>query len=183
MKLGVDLDGVVVEFAPYCDHWMTGTFGFKPGAINRWDWFTQYPDGELAFKAWWLACERTHLFLRMPAVQGALPALKTLKAAGHEVTFITHRPAWAELDTIGWLRNRGLGDCDIHIVEQPEDKAGIECDVYVDDYQPTIEHLLKLGRKAYLYSTSWNSGAYGIPMTYSWRHFQKLVGDLHLAAA
>lgn len=184
MRLGVDLDGVVVSFAPYADTWLRTTFGYdEPAPLDRWDWFMHYPQGEHAFKAWWLACERKHLFLHMPAEQGSIPVLKTLRSQGHDLVFLTHRPAWAKLDTLGWLGNRGLGGSELHVVERPEHKASVECDLYVDDLPSTIEHYLAAGKAALLFVQSWNAGAVGLPLAYSWRHIAKVVADLQAGAA
>jgi len=175
VRLGVDLDGVTVEFAAFADCWIRETFALQPVPMNRFNWFVQYPNGDRLWDAWWMACERKHLFAQMPAAQGAVPSLKKLISQGHEVAFITYRPEWAMNDTLGWVKARGLGMCDIHHVQ---DKSSVDADVYVDDHAPTVRHLNANGKQAFLFTQAWNADEYDLPITFSWRHFVKLIEEM-----
>lgn len=179
LRVGIDLDGVVADFVTGWISRYNAEFGTRLrvadavewhaaarmthfGSMSRfWDWArTAGPD------------ERT-LFRDLPVYPGAVDGLRALQRLAH-VVIVSTKPKWAVSDTLGWLGDLGLPLREVHITD---DKAGVECAMYVED---STHHLSQLRRRhpgsvVCRWVRPWNSPIDGCLDVDSW-------ADVHVVA-
>lgn len=181
MKLGIDLDGVVVNFHDTANEYLADLLNVAPAPVTEWEWHHGYVTErgvsrrktEKAWRAMWREANDGKLFADCAPIPGALPGLKLLKELGHEITYITHRSPTTEAVTRSWLWLYSV-EAPVHHVK---DKASILCDLYLDDKPENIEELRAQSRTAYLFEAPHNGWA-RLPRVWNWADFVGTV-DFH----
>ena len=180
--LGVDLDGVVADFAR----------GLKPIAA---EWLgvseqTLTDDISYGFREWGLeraggydalhrfAVKERELFARLPPMAGAPASLRRLSAIGAvRIRIITHRLYihWFHKEAIGqtteWLEHHGIPYWDICFMR---DKAAVGANLYVEDSPDNIKALRAAGHETIVVVNSTNRELPG-PRAESWEEIEALV--------
>lgn len=150
MRIGLDIDGVVCDFANAANRHLANDLDVAPRPVNRWDWYKSY--GHEAERAWkrfwtWVQFHQTGFFEGLEPEPYALEGIDRLENQGHDVCFITARPLWAKEATTEWFKNHWFGHLDIHFAK---DKHTIDRDLYVDDAVHQVTALQDHGKRALL---------------------------------
>jgi hypothetical protein len=164
--VGIDLDGVVVDFAATANRWLATYLNVSEQPVDQWNWYLNYdhPDRDVAWKSMWREFNHGDLFGQCEPVVGAGPAVQLLDALGHEVVFITHRNPSTAAVTAYWLDVYGLN----FPVVYERDKWTFSCDVYVDDKPENVYSLIDNHKRAILFDQPWNKGCPGLTRRIGW---------------
>lgn len=161
MIVGVDLDGVMVDFQY---HWAELYMSY----FDAGDLFEKFLDDDDPLNKYDALLELTHFedaaeffewFYRaggwrdQPYLRGSRGGIDRLRANGHEVKFITNRPPEAEQATYDWLDRSPWPWAKLHI---RADKHMVRADVYVDDTPAMVELLVENGKKVIVFDQPWN---------------------------
>jgi 5'(3')-deoxyribonucleotidase len=179
--LGVDLDGVVADFAeglrPIAAEWL----GLHVDSLTR-DFSYGFPEWRLDACGGYDALHRfaikeRHLFKILPPVQGAPAVLRRLSTKGVRIRIITHRLyiVWfhreAVQQTTEWLEHHGVPYWDLCFMR---DKAAVGADLYLEDSPANIEALRAAGFATIAVGNSSNRGI-APPRVESWEEIETLV--------
>lgn len=150
MRIGLDIDGVVCDFANAANQYLADKLGVAPLPVNCWDWYKGY--GIESEKAWkdfwkWVQFHETGFFESLEPEPDALEGIDRLENQGHDVCFITARPLWAKEATTEWFKNHWFGHLDIHFEKV---KHVVDRDLYVDDAVHQVTALQAEGKRAVL---------------------------------
>lgn len=182
LRVGIDLDGVVADFVTGWISRYNAEFGARLRAADAVEWraaarMTHFGSTS-RFWAWARAAgpDGHTLFRHLPAYPGAVEGLRALQRLAH-VVIVTTKPRWAISDTLGWLGDLGLPLREVHITD---DKAGVECAVYVED---SLHHLAQLRRRragsvVCRWVRPWNSPVEGCLDVHTWQDVHIVVREL-----
>jgi 5'(3')-deoxyribonucleotidase len=171
-RLGIDLDGVVVDFS---GGWVTrynAEFGTNIAASDVVTWgaprdLTHFPSMS-KFWSWASTCgDGRSLFHVLDPYPGALAGLDSLVERGHDLVIVTTKPNFAIEDTHEWLIRHGVPAVEVHIVD---DKAKVSCDLYVDDAMHNLESYRKRRPEAAVvrWVQPWNEALDGVLDATTW---------------
>jgi beta-phosphoglucomutase-like phosphatase (HAD superfamily) len=180
--LGVDLDGVVADFArglkPIAAEWLGVP---EPGLTDEisygfGEWGLERAGGYDALHRF--AVKERELFARLPPIPGAPAALRRLSAVGDiRIRIITHRLYihWfhkeAIRQTTEWLEHHGIPYWDICFMR---DKAAVGANLYLEDSPENIRSLRAAGNETIVVVNSTNRDLPG-PRAESWAEIERLV--------
>lgn len=182
--LGVDLDGVVADFArglkPIAAEWLGVaessltdqiSYGFR-------EWGLERAGGYDALHRF--AVKDRELFACLPPIPGAPAALRRMSAAGDiRIRIITHRLYihWfhkeAIRQTTEWLEHHGIPYWDICFMR---DKAAVGADLYLEDSPDNIQALRAAGHETIVVVNSTNDHLPG-PRAGSWEDIEAMVRE------
>src|ERR1051326_1606631 len=135
LRIGVDLDGVVADFVSGWVRRYNTEFGARLRIRDAVDWdaaaeLTHFSSmGEFWRWARHAGPDGRSLFRALPRYPGAVDGLRELQRLGH-VVVLTSKPQWAVADTLAWLGELDLPLREVHVTN---DKATVDCRVYVED--------------------------------------------------
>ncbi len=178
MRLGIDLDGVVADFnAGWIDRYRD-EFGtsIPLDAVTTWDGIptlTHFPD-MAGFWSWARGTEAGSLFRHLDTYPDAVPTLRRLQRAGHEVVILTTKPGWAVHDTFAWIAEHRIPTREVHMIER---KWRVPCDVYLDDAPHVVAGLHRNRPEAAVcrFVRPWNRPIPGVLDVVRWRDFEEIV--------
>lgn len=176
MKLGIDLDGVVIDTYPAWYNF------FKP----------KFPDVRLEelvhahanpeYAAFADANLRTLYCDLLSPVPGAVETLGELSRAGHEVHFISARTPLVRDMTVEWLERHGVRFDGLTLLEGADKglaslAAGVE--LFVEDAPYNAEAIRAVGVPVLLYDAEYNRGydAPGVTRVLDWTAIAAYVAD------
>jgi len=184
--LGVDLDGVVADFArglkPIAAEWLGVEASTLTDDISYGfgEWELERAGGYDALHRF--AVKERELFARLPPVAGAPAALRRLSAAGDiRIRIITHRLYihWfhkeAIQQTTEWLEHHGIPYWDICFMR---DKAAVGAHLYLEDSPENIAALRSTGHETIVVVNSTNHHLPG-PRAASWEDIDAMVLERH----
>lgn len=162
MRVGWDLDGCVIQFAPALRRYLTLREGWTPDRCpdpTRWEF---YLDWGMDIDTFTAACNRAAddgALFRGPAERGAIEAAHRLIRAGHELHIVTDRqfgrPGRSRSLTLLWLLRNAHPYTSLTF---SSDKTVVPCDVFIDDKAENYAELRAAGVDAYLLTRPWNAG-------------------------
>ncbi|MEN8234414.1 MAG: hypothetical protein ABFR89_05770 [Actinomycetota bacterium] len=177
MRLGIDLDGVVADFATgwvsrYNDEFDSDV---SSDQVDHWDamgYLTHF-ESMGAFWRWAARGERGSVFRHLETYPGALETLGRL-SRNHEIVIITAKPEWAIHDTFAWMADHKIPTREIHVTEA---KWRVPCDVYLDDSPRQIDELHRNRPEAVVcrFVRPWNEPVFGVRDVKDWNEFETLV--------
>lgn len=182
--LGVDLDGVVADFArglkPIAAEWLGVpetaltdeiSYGFA-------EWQLDAAGGYDALHRY--AVKERELFARLPPLPGAPAALRRLDTIPEvRIRIITHRLYihWFHREAIhqttGWLERHGIPYWDLCFMR---DKAAVGADLYLEDNPGNIEALRATGHETIVVVNPTNRHLPG-PRAEDWNEIERLVRE------
>jgi len=179
MRLGIDLDGVGADFNQGWVSRYNRDFdaSLSVDDIVAWDApidLTHFSDmGE--FWTWARTCgEGKSISRPILPYAGAIEALTELDRAGHHIVVLTTKPDFAVHDTYEWLAEHRMPTTEVHILD---DKAAVDCDLYVDDADHNLESLLDAHPSAIVcrYVRPWNKSHPGAVDVEDWQEIERLI--------
>ena len=171
-RLGIDLDGVVVDFSGGWVALYNAEFGSDIAVEDVVTWgaprdLTHFASMSM-FWSWARTCGNGRsLFHVLQPYPGALSGLDNLVAAGHDIVIVTTKPSFAIADTHEWLVHHQVPAVEVHILD---DKAAVSCDVYVDDAMHNLEsyRLRRPGAQVVRWVQPWNEPMSGVADATTW---------------
>ncbi len=182
--LGVDLDGVVADFArglkPIATEWL----GVPPGTLTDeisygfLEWNLDAAGGYDALHRF--AVKERQLFANLQPIAGAPAALRRISALRDvRIRIITHRLYihWfhkeAIRQTTDWLEHHGIPYWDICFMR---DKAAVGADLYLEDSPDNIRALRAAGHEVIIVVNSTNRTLPG-PRAENWQEIEAAIHD------
>lgn len=175
--IGIDLDGVVCDFATAANDWLSIQMDTNPIGIDRWDWYKGYGDGvEDAWSRLWNEEVPNGFFLTVDPIPGALDALDDLRRMGHTLVFCTARPMCAAVDTEAWLEMHDFKGHPLFVTASAKAKQHMGVDLLVDDKVETVNKHRARGKDAVLFKQPWNvTSWHKVPSVLTWTEVIELV--------
>lgn len=181
--LGVDLDGVVADFAEGLRHVAAEWLGVTPDALPR-EVAYGFPEWKLDAYGGYAALHRfavkqRDLFRTLPPLPGAPAALRRLSARDVRIRIITHRLyiKWFHQEAVGqtveWLEHHGIPYWDLCFMR---DKGAVGADLYVEDAPENIARLREAGAEVLVLRNSTNRQVPG-PAAEDWGGVERFVLD------
>lgn len=176
LSIAVDIDGVVADFSSAANQWLSEHTKSPLIECDRWDWYSQYPDGLLAWDLFWRdAVQRDGILRYLPQIEKAHCCIQYLQQRGHVVEFVTHRRPMGAIptDTIMWFMKNGFG---VPVVHYEYDKHSLGFDVLIDDKPMNVRKHENKEQHGFLFSQPWNRDERKLPRVDGWEHF---VAEVH----
>lgn len=175
MRIGVDLDGVVYDYAtPFTAYMRKVLHNPDLAYPNCWHFYQDQ---------WGLTLEEflSHMqdavtakaiFHTGDPIAGSVKALTALREQGHEIHIVTNRPQrGADRATKNWLDTHQIPHDSLTF---SEDKTVVPVDVFLDDRPENYDSLVARGVTAVLFDQPWNRRHTGIRVS-SWAEFRMLI--------
>ncbi|MEM9605862.1 MAG: hypothetical protein AAGA99_00460 [Actinomycetota bacterium] len=176
MRIGLDLDGTIVDFSKGVFDAYETWYGTEVPASKqqRWDsvWTETVGDMDTAWS--WLR-EIPGFWVNLAPIKGALGGVLELARAGHELEIITNRPEWSRGQTQAWLVRHwphSHHGTPLHFVKR---KSQVRCDLYIDDSPEVLEELAEAGRTTMRFTQPWNRDAEATCRATGWKDVLRLV--------
>lgn len=156
--LGLDLDGVVVDFERM---WMTkwnaehGT-SFTPGMVDRWDW--RQGNADMNGESFWKWARKVRLWSGdVPTYPGELEAARKLHRHW-SVVILSSKPEWSRRDVTRWLESSGIHYQGVIYTGAKVPKWQFRMQAYVDDSPRNLKDLIyyQLTSTVYRMVRNWN---------------------------
>jgi uncharacterized HAD superfamily protein len=193
MRLGFDIDEVVCDlFGPLMET-IEEEYGvtISKDQIKSYDLRNEYSgdkelDLEIAGRLMYLATD-TGFLMGCKPYEDAAKVLKELRHGGHQLHYISSRPANSVTDNKRWLRWYNIPfdsvTCMGHGTAKGKIAKRYSLDFFIDDYVPNLESMLKYKdrwRKGLLLmDRPWNQGPFDatkITRVYNWKEVQRHLG-------
>ncbi len=170
MRLGVDIDDVLVDALPHFLAAFNARFGKSvPLEQAEWEIFRAFPEiPPAARRAFWRTLEEERFLFQRPVRPEAAEAVRHLRALGHDLFLVTGRLPWHREPTLQWLATQGLGeafkDLLVRELRAPREDhkrgaaAALRLEIFVEDERRTAEVLLTLPLTVFLLDRPWNRG-------------------------
>lgn len=165
MRIAIDMDEVLYSFERTARYLLRNVYprreklGSLRAPFAQWD--IAGIVGDNAYK--WLFEDgiKAGLFRHGHVITGAMLGVRALKAAGHELIVVTHRPSAGVQDTLAWLdfhfgREYPYPWSGINILSGGEPKTEVPWDLIIDDSPANIEDAFEAGRGGVLFGAAWN---------------------------
>ena len=183
LRLGIDLDGVVADFSAGWIERFNRDHGtsLHVDDVTEWDapmLLTGFADID-EFWGWFATAGDAggSIFADLTPYPGAIDALHRLASQGHHLVVVSTKPDFAVHETYGWLARHGFPSREIHLVD---DKASVDCDVYLDDADHNLDNLLtrRADTTVCRYVRPWNRPWDGAHDVHGWHDFERIVDRL-----
>lgn len=168
MKIGLDCDGVLADFAvgwrQQYNSWFNAQLGLD---YPNEGWNSIVTDTHFAQESdFWSWADRVPDFwVNVPPISGAMGGVLELLKAKHDVCVVTHRHEKASLQTKAWLERYWPLGKDRHqrlpLVHHTKDKGAIDCQLYVDDGPKVLNKMVEQGRPCIKFSYPYNADCVG----------------------
>lgn len=177
VRIAVDCDEVLYSWERTARYLLRKVY---KGDVNGYDLnkpFEQWviPDqiGPKAYEWLFDTGVRKGLFRHGHVITGAMLAVRALKAAGHDLVVITHRPENGVRDTLAWIDfNFGAEEVypwsGVSILSNGEPKTSVKFDLLIDDRFNNCMDAIDAGRDARMFPAAWNRW-----MGYNWESLVK----------
>ncbi len=178
LRLGIDLDGVVADFNAGWISRYNREFGsdLLPEHVDVWDAptvLTHFPDMREFWRWARTSGDGASIFRILQPYAGAVEALDRL-ARRHRIVIVTTKPSFAIHDTYEWIAEHRIPTREVHIVD---DKASVDCDVYLEDADHNLERLqvARPDARVCRFVRPWNRSHDGVLDISTWPQFERLV--------
>lgn len=183
MRLGIDLDDTTADFKAGFAEAYEKSFGvlINSDDIITWESLVKQTHFATDKEMWqWIEKEHPEIFHNLWPIPGAIDVLNELKLDGHELVFITCKPAWANTSPAYWLNKYTIPYNEIHVkgfeINAPCVKYDIQCDIYFDDSPHQLANLrTKTDAMVVRMIQPWNRPIPGVFDVETWDEFLQLV--------
>ena len=104
-------------------------------------------------------CAETGKLAEAAAYKDGLTLFHTIHEAGFPIRLLTYQPVWARDAFYKWIRRNHLLDKIVGIeILEPEDKADVNVQLFIDDNPQVIEAAAKRKKPSILWLRTWNRG-------------------------
>lgn len=187
MKVGLDIDDVIVQYVPSLTNFYNKVYddNVSTNNITAWDLKTSYEKagGTEAVRSLMEAFIQHPSFVQMPEVPGATAAVRRLMEEGHEVYFISARGSKAIDSCYKWFYANNLPLKNIYFNREKAwlvDKLGIE--VFVDDGMHNLNDIgTKTSCSTIIFDQPWNRHANATTAHYrasGWPEVMRTIGGI-----
>lgn len=181
LRLGIDLDGVIADFNAGWIARYNAEFDadLLPEHVDVWEapaTLTHFTNMREFWRWARTSGGGASIFRVLEPYPDALDALVRL-AQHHRVVIVTTKPAFAVHDTFEWIGEHRIPTTEVHIVD---DKASVDCDVYLEDADHNLVKLAAVHHDAVVcrFVRPWNRPHAGVVDIESWAEFESLVERL-----
>ena len=162
--LGLDLDGVCGDYLAAMRLVASDRAGVPPEQLpdpKNWGlegWFGDHAGFLSAHRE---AVHERRIFRSLPVIAGAVDAIRSLAAQGHQVRIVSNRildrvgRSLVIGDTLEWLEQNGFVWHDIAFVTG--DKSAVAADVNIDDSPSVIRAMVNAGRQVVVFEQPYNT--------------------------
>ena len=162
--IGVDLDGVVHDFAESIHSYLIqeehpGVPKYFDGLEVEYDFFTEWGITHAEYDQIHEQAIVQRFAYNGPILDEAKTHLERLYAEGHTIHIITSRPRSAFTATVKWLVKH---DLPFDYLTFSEDKTCVKTDVFIEDNVSNYLSLEKAGCSPFLVDRGWNRKAPGV---------------------
>lgn len=155
MRIGIDIDGVVVDILDECVKFLKECFIItERDKITKYNLWEQFPvSKEETMKHW----KNVTAYDRCKFMKDAIYAIDLLSLSNNEIYFVTARPNEVARYTVNWLRdikipyNNVLFTTDKELIVR---NYGIK--VFIDDNADTCNKLADVCRRTYVFDAPYN---------------------------
>lgn len=185
MKFGFDVDDTLINLREYAFHYYKKQLGQEVAldvfhSLDRVEIHEAFGMTDAEGKAMWNQSLDYIYYTDCPPYPGAVDVLQQLDAAGHEIYYITARPAHHEEDTIMWLKKQGFpvqNDrffCGMRDEKKVEIIEELDLDYYFDDKPEVVETLHHDRLKVIVKDQSYNRHL-DMPRFKEWAELGRLI--------
>lgn len=181
-RLGVDLDGVLVDFTSPVAALASEMFGLEvSGHATHWNWMRDFGVvEEKETTLWQWIADNPEWWGTLPALPYARMALAYLRESGADVYFITSRPgAGTKSVAENWLRFHGYPDPTVLIASHKAPiVSALAIEAFIDDKPETcVDVATTTAAAVYMPDRPWNQGEFeGVTRVDTIVHALDLVG-------
>jgi 5'(3')-deoxyribonucleotidase len=181
MRIGIDLDGVVVNFTKGWTTHYKEEFGKEIKEEDEVTWGLSKPlthfVKEADFWNWARDLNGSTVFRNLEPYDDSIETMKKLSFDGHEIVIISSKPWWAVTDTFLWIGENKVPTREVHFTE---DKWKIDCDIYLDDAPGQLENYLKNKPNKVIvrFIRPYNKPLKGAADITSWEEFYSLINSM-----
>lgn len=179
--LGVDLDGVCVDFYTRMREIAAEWFEVYPAQLTK-NVSYGLPEWGVKSKEQYeslhrFAVTQRNLFQTAPMIPGARLYLRKLSDEGYRIRIITHRlfihyfHSMAVRQTIEWLDHHGIPYWDLCFMKE-KDQVG--ADIYIEDSPDNLERMRKAGHYVICFANSTNTKTLQ-PRATTWKQVYSMV--------
>ncbi len=176
MKIGIDIDGVIVDTINFCAREFSDHFGYEITCEDIAHWFDRIKGG-----GEFLSGKEDYLLCSLEPWEDAVAAVNLLHEK-HELFFISSRQKTAYNSTLKWLKKYGIPYRNL-ILTAGKSKAGVckelGLDVFIEDSAVNASDIVKHGIPVILYRTEYNSWFKNSMAVHcdSWREILNTLGS------
>lgn len=187
MKFGFDIDDTLINLREYAFGIYQEQLGFavepdKFHGLEKVEIHGLFGLSDTEGSQMWKSLLDRLYYTDCPAYPGAVELLQKLKLQGHEIYYLTARPAEHSDGTKIWLRQQGFPVDDsrfycgmkdhekVHIIED------LELDYYFDDKPAVVEPLLRKSLTVVMRDQSYNRHV-DLPRLKHWNELDSILAD------
>lgn len=185
MKFGFDVDDTLISLREYAFHYYKSELGKEVAidvfhSLDRVEIHEAFGMTDQEGKEMWNSSLDYIYYTDCPAYPGAVQVLQQLDAKGHEIYYITARPAKHGEDTKAWLKKQGfpLRDDHFHCGMKDDEKVRVieelGLDYYFDDKPEVLETLAHDGLNVFVKDQSYNRHM-DLPRFSDWSQLHELL--------
>jgi len=185
MKFGFDVDDTLINLREYAFHYYKKQLGQEVEidvfhSLDRVEIHEAFGMTDKEGKEMWNQSLDYIYYTDCPAYPGAVEVLQQLDAEGHEIYYITARPATHGEDTKAWLKKQGfpLRDDHFHCGMKDDEKVqvieSLGLDYYFDDKPEVLQTLVHDGLNVFVKDQSYNRHL-DLPRFHDWAQLHELI--------
>jgi uncharacterized HAD superfamily protein len=160
VKLGIDLDGVVVDIVGQLLPYLSQICGrqISREEIQCYEFETALQMSHQQVAQMMDIVREQDLFNQAAPVDGSIACLRRFEVMDNlDWRFITSRPQWARAVTETWLSRHGFAHRELHLTDRGKPLAiKLGLDVFIDDDILTARELTSQGIRVLLMDNPWN---------------------------
>jgi hypothetical protein len=157
MRVSIDLDGVMCDFANPCNEWIAERLDEPLRPLAIWDFHTLYGErGDAAWKSFWKYNQDSDFMRNLNPIEGAIDGVYALLDRGIDIAFVTGRNRnYYEEDSEVWLAEHGLADIPLVFTRSKGELRSFNW--YVDDQPAVLDSCLLQGKKVIAFLHDYNA--------------------------
>ncbi|MFC3041743.1 HAD family acid phosphatase [Virgibacillus xinjiangensis] len=188
MKIGFDIDDTLINLREYAFHLYNRKLQKKVPReeflkLDRLEIHEPFGMDDQEGKQMWLDSREEIYYTDCPPFPGAVELLQELAEEGHEIYYITARPAEHGERTKDWMRKKGFPIRDSRFFYGMKDEEKIhtikelDLDYYVDDKPKVLDTLSDIPARLFLKDQTYNRHIRHVSRITDWSEFREIIDD------